>query len=79
MSGLSAKARPVDRRLGVLNSIADREWLGFNMDAMVEQHLKAISGTVSYRQNNMATVQCIAIVQADAGNLSFGILSTVLT
>jgi hypothetical protein len=56
MSGLRPKAGFVDSGLGVFYSIANGEGLGLYVDPMIEQHLKAISGTVAYGENNMAAV-----------------------
>ena len=65
-----AKARAVNGRLWMFNTKTNRERLGFNINALIIEHLKAVAGAVANGENNMPAMQGFTTAQSDTGNLT---------
>src|SRR6185369_1837125 len=70
MAGRGAEAGAVDQRLRVLDADADREGLGFDIDAVIEQHLERVAGTVADGEHDMVGGDAFAPGQHDAAHLA---------
>src|SRR6185369_9623431 len=70
MAGRGAEAGAVDQRLRVLDADADREGLGFDIDAVVEQHLEGVAGAVADGEHDMLGGDAFAAGQHHAANLA---------
>ena len=69
MAGRRAPTGGIDQRLGMLNPHSNRKRLGFNLNADLFEHGKAISSRVARCQNEVAAGDGIAIGQLEANQL----------
>jgi len=60
VAGIRTEARGINHRLRMLDAETDRERLGFDEDAGLEQHLEGIAGAVADGQHHMPAVQHFA-------------------
>src|SRR5688572_10400486 len=61
-----AVTRPVDQRLRMFDTKANREWFRFDIHATVVQHLKRVPRAVTNREHDMIGRNSFAVFKYDA-------------